>query len=259
MRASVNISSLFVWDFPGKSWILGKLGQGVTLLLSHPHPRNFNYEGSGVKNKSDSMLALTVIQGILFLPFPYRSDTGNRPGCYQDCCYSAPHSSPALPSSWKVLPLPPPLPLHTPTDPIHPSVPAEITFSRWNLPQSLQLNVISPAERYNSAYCLCTHVVYINSYFRIRKSLREIIGNLEIYSFMCNSFILSFVCNWAPSIALDTGGSKMNQVLSLWSPPLAWWGGQLRKSLQHSTACWVWKRLSTGASTEWKCCVYKAL
>lgn len=41
--------------------------------------------------------------------------------------------------------------------------------------------------------CVLVHVVHTDSYFRIRKSLREIRGNWEIYSCMCNSIILSSV------------------------------------------------------------------
>lgn len=51
----------------------------------------------------------------------------------------------------------------------------------------------SPPEKCNSTYRLCIHVVHINPYFRIRKSLNEIVGNSEIYSFMCNSLIHSLV------------------------------------------------------------------
>ena len=136
----------------------------------------------------------------------------------------------ALPSSWKVLPLPAPPHPHPQILPILQSwLNSHFLFEIFSNHSSWTWS--SPPERYNSAYCLCTHVVHINSYFRIRKSLREIIGNPEVYSFMCNSFILSFVCNWAPSIAFDAGDSKMNQVLSWWSPQLARWGGRLHKSL----------------------------
>lgn len=205
----------------------GKLGQVVTLWPSHHHLRNFCYEGSGVKNKSDNILALkcrgTTNNGNV-PPLPIQIRHRKQTWWLGDYSFST--QNPCSCSSF-LLEGPPSAP--------HP--PAQILRALQSQLKSLFLFEIFPnhpswkwsalSEKYNSVYCLCTHAVYINSYFRIRTSLREIRGNLEMYSFMCNSFILPFVCKEAPSVMVGIGDSKMNRVLSLQSPPLARWDARL--------------------------------
>lgn len=137
LGARVTTSSLLVWGFPVSVLEVltpenprspGKLGQAVTLRPSRPHPRNFNYERSDVKSTSGNTLALTVLKCMLFLPFPYGSDTENQSGGYQDCCFSTLH--PCCCSSFLLEGSPSTrTPPSTPPDPTHPSVLAELTFS----------------------------------------------------------------------------------------------------------------------------------